>query len=139
MMSGYNDMAKQLGATTTEVSSGADAWLRQGKSISETNGLIKESMVLSKVANLESADSTKYLTAMMKGYKKSAEEVGAINDALSAIDLVSATDAGGLAEATSRIAASAELAGVELNKLLGYEAAVGEASPGKYVRDRKFL
>lgn len=128
MMSGYNDMAKQLGATTTEVSSGADAWLRQGKSISETNGLIKESMVLSKVANLESADSTKYLTAMMKGYKKSAEEVGAINDALSAIDLVSATDAGGLAEATSRVAASAELAGVELNKLLGYEAAVGEAS-----------
>ncbi len=61
MMSGYNDMAKQLGATTTEVSSGADAWLRQGKSISETNGLIKDSMVLSKVANLESTNSAKYL------------------------------------------------------------------------------
>lgn len=128
MMSGYNDMAKQLGATTTEVSSGADAWLRQGKSISETNGLIKDSMVLSKVANLESTNSTKYLTAVMKGYKKSAEEVGEINDALTSIDMVSATDAAGLAEATSRVAASAELAGVELNKLLGYEAAVGEAS-----------
>lgn len=40
MMSGYNDFAKQLGATTTEVSAGASDWLRQGKSIAETNKLI---------------------------------------------------------------------------------------------------
>ena len=29
MVSGYNDFAKQLGATTTEVSAGASDWLRQ--------------------------------------------------------------------------------------------------------------
>lgn len=128
MVSGYNDFAKQLGATTTEVSAGASDWLRQGKSIAETNKLIQDSMVLSKVANIGSEDSTKYLTAMMKGYHKSAEEVSAINDSLTSIDLAAAVDAGGLAEATSRVAATADQAGVSLNKLLGYEAAVGEAS-----------
>ncbi|MEY8410511.1 phage tail tape measure protein [Lachnospiraceae bacterium 62-26] len=130
LVSGYNDFAKQLGATTKEVASGASDWLRQGKSIVETNKLIQDSMVLSKVSNLSSEDSTSYLTAMMKGYKKSAEEVSEINDALTSIDLAAAVDAGGLAEATSRVAASADLAGVSLNRLLGYEAAVGEAAQG---------
>ncbi|MEY8433758.1 phage tail tape measure protein [Lachnospiraceae bacterium 48-42] len=128
LMGGYNDFAKQLGATTTEVAAGASDWLRQGKSISDTNQLIQDSMVLSKVANLSSEDSTSYLTAMMKGYKKTADEVSEINDSLTSIDLAAAVDAGGLAEATSRVAASADLAGVSLNRLLGYEAAVGEAS-----------
>ncbi len=130
LTSGYNDLAKQLGATTTEVTAGASDWLRQGKSIADTNKLIQESMVLSKVSNLSSEDSTSHLTAMMKGYKKSAEEVSEINDALTSIDLAAAVDAGGLAEATSRVAASADLAGVSLNRLLGYEAAVGEAAQG---------
>lgn len=128
LVSGYNDFARQLGATTTEVTAGASDWLRQGKSIAETNKLIQDSMVLSKVSNLSSEDSTSYLTAMMKGYKKSVEEVSGINDSLTSIDLAAAVDAGGLAEATSRVAASADLAGVSLNRLLGYEAAVGEAS-----------
>lgn len=128
LVRGYNDFAKQLGATTTEVSAGASDWLRQGKSIAETNKLIQDSMVLSKVANIGSEDSTSYLTSMMKGYKKTADEVSEINDALTSIDLAAAVDAGGLAEATSRVAASADLAGISLNKLLGYEAAVGEAS-----------
>lgn len=128
LVSGYNDFAKQLGATTTEVTSGASDWLRQGKSIADTNKLIKDSMVLSKVANIGEEESTSYLTAMMKGYKKSVEEVAEINDSLTSIDLAAAVDAGGLAEATSRVAASADLAGISLNRLLGYEAAVGEAS-----------
>lgn len=128
LVSGYNELAKNLGATTTEMTRGADTWLRQGKSISETNQLLQDTMVLSKVAQIDSDDSSSYLTAIMKGYKMAADEVAGINDSLTSIDLAAAVDAGGLAEATSRVAASADLAGVSLNRLLGYEAAVGEAS-----------
>ena len=128
LMSDYNTIAKDMGAITTEVAKGADDWLRQGESIANTNKLVKDSMVLSKVAEIDSETSTKQLTAMMKGYKKTVDEVSQINDALTSIDLAAAVDAGGLAEATSRVAASADLAGVSLNRLLGYEAAVGEAS-----------
>lgn len=128
LVSGYNQLAQTLGATTTEISKGADTWLRQGKSISETNQLLQDTMMLSKVAQIDSDDSSSYLTAIMKGYKMAADEVEGINDSLTSIDLAAAVDAAGLAEATSRVAASADLAGVSLNRLLGYEAAIGEAS-----------
>ncbi len=128
LVSGYNQLAQTLGATTTEISKGADTWLRQGKSISETNQLLQDTMVLSKVAQIDSDDSSSYLTAIMKGYKMAADEVAGINDSLTSIDLAAAVDAAGLAEATSRVAASADLAGVSLNRLLGYAAAIGEAS-----------
>lgn len=128
LISEYNSLAKELGATTTEMGAGADNWLRQGKSIAETNTLLKDSMVLSKVARLDSEESTKYLTAISKGYKKTVDEVSSINDSLTSIDLAAAVSSAGLAEATSRVSATAELAGIELNRLLGYEAAIGEAS-----------
>lgn len=95
----YNELGKAIGATTKEMSSGADSWLRQGHSLSDTNILIKDSMILSKVAELESAEATQYLTSAMKGYKVEVEDVISIVDKLTAVDLVSATEAGGLAEA----------------------------------------
>ena len=66
MMNDYNALAKELGSLTTQVSEGADAWLRQGKSIDEVNNLVKSSMVLSKVGDMSSEDATKYLTASLK-------------------------------------------------------------------------
>ena len=128
LVSRYNALGKELGATTIEVTSSADAWLRQGHDIQTTNELIRDSMILSKVANLDSAESTEYLTSAMKGYKVAAEDVIGIVDKLTAVDLVSATDAGGLAEAMSRTAVSADMAGVSMDKLLGYLAAVGETT-----------
>lgn len=128
MVSGYNEMAKSIGATTTEVSRAADTWLRQGKSVSEANELIQQSMVLSKLGQIDSDDASTYLTAMINGFHVATDEVSSLNDAITSIDMSAAVDAAGLAEATSRVAASADLAGVSLERLLGYEAAIGEAS-----------
>lgn len=128
MINDYNKMAQQMGATTTQIADAADAWLRQGHSISDTNTLIKDSMMLSKVAGIDAADSTQYLTSAMKGYKVAAEDVAGIVDKLTAVDLVSATDAGGLAEAMSRVAVTADTAGVSMDRLLGYLATTGEVT-----------
>lgn len=128
MVSGYNDMGKALGATTKEVTSSADAWLRQGKTAQETNTLIKDSMMLSKIGQIDSASATEYLTSAMKGYGVEVQNVQGIVDKLCAVDLVSATDAAGLAEAMSRTAVTADMAGVSMDRLLGYLATVGEAT-----------
>ncbi|MBP3664684.1 MAG: phage tail tape measure protein, partial [Tyzzerella sp.] len=128
LVKNYNEMGKSLGANTTEVTDSADAWLRQGHTIEDTNTLIKDSMILSKVSSLDSADATEYLTSAMKGYKVAVEDVIGIVDKLTAVDLVSATDAGGLAEAMSRTAVTADMAGVSMDKLLGYLAVVGETT-----------
>ena len=128
LVKGYNELGKTLGATTAEVSTAADSWLRQGHSIADTNTLIRNSMILSKVAGIESANATQYLTSAMKGYSVAANDTIGIVDKLTAVDLVSATDAGGLAEAMSRTAETADMAGISMDKLLGYLAITGEVT-----------
>lgn len=128
LMSTYNEMGKTLGATTVEVADSADQWLRQGYSIEDTNRLIEASMIQSKIGQLESADSTKYLTSALKGYKLEVEDAMSVVDKMSAVDLKSATSLGGLAEGMSEVANSARLAGISMDKLLGYEAVIGETT-----------
>lgn len=128
MMSGYNELGQELGALTSSVAEGADSYLRQGKTIAETNTLIKDTMVLSKVSNLEAADSTEYLTSAMNGYKVAVQDVEGIIDKVSSIDLASATDAGGLMESMSKVATTADMAGVSMDKLLAMLATTGEVT-----------
>lgn len=124
----YNSMAQSLGSTTTEVSDSAVTWVRQGKSIQEANTLIKDSMILSKVGMLESSNAAELLTLAMKGYKIEVNDAIGIIDKLTAVDANAAVNAGALAEGMSKTAAVASDAGVEMNKLVAYLAAVGEVN-----------
>lgn len=114
----YNELAKQMGATTQEVAEGATEWLRQGKTIEETTELLKSSMTLSKVGAMESAEATELLTSTLNGYKYSAEEAMGIVDKVSAIDMAAATSSEELMTALSRTANSADDAGISFDKLL---------------------
>lgn len=128
LKSTYNKLADDLKSTTTDVMTSATEWIKQGQSISDTEKLIENAMVLDKVGKLDSADATKYLTSAMKGYKVAVEDTMSVVDKLSAVDMASATDVGGLAEGMSEVASSANLAGVSMDKLLGYLAAIGEVT-----------
>lgn len=97
LVDSYNALAKELGATTAQVVDAADEWLRQGKSIAEVEQLIAQSMVLSKVGKMDSADATKNLTSAMKGYGLAVDEVSGIVDKLTAIDLKAAVSSSDLA------------------------------------------
>lgn len=128
MMNDYNALAKELGSLTTQVSEGSNAWIRQGKSITEVNNLVKSSMVLSKVGDMSSEDATKYLTASLNGYKLQADAAESVVSKISSVDLVSATNSSGLAEAMSRVAVTADQAGISMDRLLGYVATIGEVT-----------
>lgn len=128
LVNSYNALAKELGATTSQVVDAADEWLRQGKSIAEVEQLIAQSMVLSKVGKMDSADATKNLTSAMKGYGLAVDEVSGIVDKLTAIDLKAAVSSADLAIAMSRTASSASMAGVSMDKLLGYLAVMKETT-----------
>ena len=128
LVNSYNALAKELGATTSQVVDAADEWLRQGKSIAEVEQLIAQSMVLSKVGKMDSADATKNLTSAMKGYGLAVDEVSGIVDKLTAIDLQAAVSSADLAIAMSRTASSASMAGVSMDKLLGYLAVMKETT-----------
>jgi len=128
LIKAYSKLAKQLGATTLEVAQSADTWLRQGYSIEEANTLIYASMMLSKLGQIESAEASKALTSAMKGYKKEVEEATDIVDKFTAVDMEAAVSAGDIATAMAETATSADIAGVSMNKLIGYIATVAEVT-----------
>lgn len=114
----YNQLAKEMGATTLEVAEGAGEWLRQGKTTEETTELLKASMTLSKVGAIESSQATELLTSSLNGYKLEAQDAISVVDKISSIDLAAATSSYELATALSRTANSANDANVSFDKLL---------------------
>lgn len=127
-MKSYNDLGQELGAITSDVASSADSWLRQGRTMAETNQLIQDSMVLSKDAQMDSEQASKVLTATLNGFQMSADQAGHINDVLTSIDLQSASDAGGIGEALSRTASMANNAGVSLEKTAAMIATIKDVT-----------
>lgn len=125
----YNEMAQDLGSTTTSVANAADDWLRSGKSISEANDLIKDSMILAKIGMMDTGDATKDLMAILNGYQLESSKAVETISKLGSVDRESASDAGGLAEALSRTASSAKQAGIDLDLLLGMLAAMKDTAP----------
>ena len=124
----YASLAKQLKATTAEVAASADTWLRQGYDAKEAQTLITNSMMLSKLGQIESEEAATALTSAMKGYKVAVEDSVNIVDKLTAVDMEAAASAGGIATAMAETAAGAGLAGVSMDKLIGYLAVVKEVS-----------
>lgn len=122
----YNTYAKQLSSTTTQITSAADDYLRAGKSMSETQALIKDSIMLSKLGQLGSGAATEDLLAVMNGYEMSIDEVGKSLDAMVAIDMKAATSAGDIATALKYCASSADVAGLSFNKLAAMIATTQE-------------
>lgn len=124
----YSKLGRQLGATTSQVAESADTWLRQGHSVNDTNTLITNSMMLSKLGQLESAEAATALTSAMKGYNISVQDSIRIVDKWTAVDMIAAANAGDMATAMSQTATSAQIAGVSMDTLIGYIATVKEVT-----------
>lgn len=128
LINDYNDLAQELGATTKAVGESADAFLRQGRTMQETNQLIQDSMVLSKVAKIDAEESAEILTATINGFKMAASEASHVNDVLSAVDLASASDAGGIGEALTKVASQANNASISLEKTVAMLATMKDVT-----------
>lgn len=122
----YNDMAQQLGTTTASVSAGATDWLRQGYDTAQSAELLKQSMTLSIVGAMESAEATDALTAAMKGYQLSVEDASSVVDKFFKVDMAAATSSSDMALALAKTAANAKLAGLSLDDVIAQLAVVNE-------------
>ena len=128
LMATYAQLGDQLKATSTDVATAATEYMKQGQTIADSNKLAQDSIILSKIGGLSSDDATRTITAAMKSYDLGVDEVMDFVDQISAVDLVSATDVSGLAQAFNEVAANARQAGVSTQELLSYAAAIGETT-----------
>jgi hypothetical protein len=73
------------------VSKASLEWFRQGKTVQETNELVKASMELSKLGNIDSAEATEYLTSTLNGFKLEAKDAESVVSRLVSLDNAYAT------------------------------------------------
>jgi len=116
----YNALAKQTGSTTLEVAKGSVEWARQGKTVAETQKLLTASMMMSKLAAMDSADATEKLTAIMNGFNFEASQAQHVLDVLITLDNNYATSTNEIASAMQRSSNSAQLAGISYEQLASY-------------------
>lgn len=128
LISDYIELGKQLGASGTDVAAAADTFLRQGKTLAETQTLIKNATMLSKLGQIEAAEASQALTSAMKGYNLTVEESIGVIDKFTAVDMVAAVSAGDIATAMAETAVGAEIAGIAMDRLTGYITVVKEIS-----------
>lgn len=128
MMQEYNEMAKSMGRTTSDVAESANEFLRMGYNAQESNELIKQSLTLSTLGMIENAEATDYLISAIKGYGMEVSEVSKIIDMATELDMKYSVSSGYILEAMSRTAASAKMAGSEMSKLMATIAIVGETT-----------
>lgn len=125
---GYNNLAKSLGATTLEVARGSLEWRRQGKTVEETSELMEGTMMMSKLANMESAQATEYLTSILNGFKLEAKDTEDVISKLVALDNAFATSTSEIASAMQRSSVSAQQAGVSMEELASMITVVSDVS-----------
>lgn len=63
----YGNLAYEMGTTITAIAGGASEWLRQGKSVAETNNLLKQSSILSVVGDMDPSAASEALTSTLNG------------------------------------------------------------------------
>ena len=117
MIKDYKAVADELGTTTQAVTTASVTFLRQGRSISDTNTLIRQSAILAKVGFMEEKDSAELLTATLNGFKLEAKDAASVVDLVAYTDTIAATSAQELMTAFQYVASSASVAGIEVNKL----------------------
>lgn len=128
LMISYSSLAREMGRTTAEVTAASNDWLRAGYEGQEAAELTRASMMLSTLGMIEASEATTYLISTLKGWKLEASEVIGVVDKLSAVDMSAAISAGDLALAMSRANNSARLAGVDMNKFIGYVTTVADVT-----------
>jgi len=128
MFQSYNKLAKDLKSTTIAVAEASNEFIRMGESVANTDTLITNSQMLSKIGMINSADAAQYLISSMKGYQISAKDSVTIVDKLTSVDMEAAVSAGELAEAMSKTANLARVSGVSIDNLIGYISEVAEVT-----------
>jgi TP901 family phage tail tape measure protein len=124
----YNNLATQLGSTTLAVTQGAEVWLKQGMSISDTNAMIKNSTELAQLAGMDATTSAQSLTAVMNSFNINAGQMSTVLDTLVGLSDKFAVSSEGLMTAIQRAGATANAAGVPLQDLASYIAVVANTT-----------
>lgn len=118
------NIARQTGKTYEETAQAAEKLSKQNLGTAETLKRLRDSLILSRIAGIDVADSVKDITAALNTFKKEGLDSTAIIDRFAAVQNKLGISSDVFADAIERSGETAQVAGVSFNKLLGYITAV---------------
>ena len=110
----YTQMANATGSTIKGVYEVAQLYYQQGLSTNEVMTMTTETLKMARIAGIEYAAATDYMTATIKGFGLAYEEVAHISDVYSNLAAKTATDTEEIAIAMSKVASIAHSTGMEM-------------------------
>lgn len=112
----YTDMANELGATIQGAYETLTLFYQQGLKTNQAIQLGAETMKMARIANLDYATATDYMTAALRGFNMELNEASAtrVNDVYSKLAAVTASDTREISIAMTKTASIANNANMEL-------------------------
>ena len=112
----YTDMANKLGATIQGAYETLTLFYQQGLKTNQAMQLGAETMKMARIANLDYATATDYMTAALRGFNMELNEASAtrVNDVYSKLAAVTASDTREISIAMTKTASIANNANMEL-------------------------
>lgn len=119
-------VAQKTATSFDQVADGALELARQGLSVEESLSRVETSLKLVRVAGIDSQQAVAGLTAAIKGFEGAGLNVAQIADKLAEVDTKFAVSTEDLINGLERASASARVAGVSFDELLGLITTVQE-------------
>ena len=113
------DLAKETGFTTTEISKLSTVYFRQGRALTDVIELTTVAAKAARVAGISAQESADYLTSAINGFGLAAEQALAVSDKFAALAATSASSYEELAKGLSKFAAQANVAGISIDFAMG--------------------
>ena len=107
----YQKIAQQYGVSTTGVYQISQLYYQQGLDTNSVMQMTTETLKMAKIANLDYATATDYMTVAIRGFKMEMSDAQNVVDVYSRIAAVTASDTEELAVAMSKTASSAQAVG----------------------------
>ena len=123
---GIFKVAQNTATSFDQVAEGALELARQGLSVEESLSRVETSLKLVRVAGIDSQQAVAGLTAAIKGFEGAGLNVAQIADKLAEVDTKFAVSTEDLINGLERASASARVAGVSFDELLGVVTTVQE-------------
>ena len=123
---GIFSVAQKTATSFDQVAEGALELARQGLSVEESLSRVETALKLVRVAGIDSQQAVAGLTAAIKGFEGSGLTVAQIADKLAEVDTKFAVSTEDLINGLERSSASARVAGVSFDELLGVITTVQE-------------
>ena len=126
----YSKRASELGVSIKGAYESATLYYQQGLKTDEVVATSTETLKMARIAGLDYAEATNFMTAALRGFNMAIDETSAkrINDVYSELAAITASDTEEIAKAMTKTASIADSAGMEFETTAAFLAQIIETT-----------